>query len=49
MVQNWVETENSGCDFGDVRLYRRLGKMLEDLGERPVDSLPTAFQDWANT
>ena len=49
MVQNWVETEISGCDFGDVRLNRRLGKMLEDLGERPGDSLPTAFQDWANT
>jgi hypothetical protein len=49
MVQNWVETEISGCDFGDVRLHRRLGKMLENLGERPGDSLPTAFQDWANT
>ncbi|MDE3029194.1 MAG: IS4 family transposase, partial [Paracoccaceae bacterium] len=49
MGQNWVETEISGCDFGDVRLNRRLGTMLEALGERPGKSLPTAFQDWANT
>lgn len=49
MGQNWVETEISGCDFGDVRLNRRLGAMLEALGERPGKSLPTAFQDWANT
>jgi len=49
MAQNWVEPEISECDFGDVRLNRRLGKMLQALGERPGDSLPTAFQDWANT
>ena len=49
MGQNWVEKEISGCDFVDVRLNRRLGAMLEALGERPGKSLPTAFQDWANT
>lgn len=45
MGQSWVETETSGCDLGDVRLNRRLGTMLEALGERPGKSLPTAFQD----
>ena len=49
MAQNWVEPEISECNFGDVRLNRRLGKMLQALGERPGESLPTAFQDWANT
>ena len=49
MGQNWVETETAGCDLGDVRLNRRLGAMLEALGERPGKSLPTAFQDWSNT
>jgi hypothetical protein len=49
MGQNWVETETAGCDFGDVRLNRRLEAMLEALGERPGKSLPTAFQDWSNT
>jgi hypothetical protein len=49
MAQNWVEPEISECDFGDVRLNRRIGKMLQALGERPGHSLPTAFQDWVNT
>lgn len=49
MGQSWVDAETAGCDLGDVRLNRRLGAMLEALGERPGKSLPTAFQDWANT
>jgi len=49
MGQSWVETETAGCDLGDARLNRRLGAMLEALGERPGKSLPTAFQDWSNT
>ena len=44
-----METETSGCDLGDARLNRRLGAMLEALGDRPGKSLPTAFQDWSNT
>ena len=49
MTQSWVTTETAGCDLGDERLNRRLGAMLEALGERPGKSLPTAFQDWSNT
>jgi hypothetical protein len=49
MGQNWVADEISECDLGDARLNRRLGAMLEALGDRPGSSLPTAFQDWANT
>jgi hypothetical protein len=45
----WVEEETAGCGLGDARLNRRLGAMLAALGERPGRSLPTAFQDWANT
>jgi len=45
----WVEDETAGCDLGDARLNRRLGMILAALGERPGKSLPTAFQDWANT
>ena len=44
-----MEIEISGCDLGDARLNRRLGSMLAAIGERPGRSLPTAFQDWANT
>jgi len=46
---SWVETETAGSDLGDARLNRRLGAMLAAMGERPGKSLPTAFQDWANT
>jgi hypothetical protein len=49
MGQTWVKTETAGCDLGDVRLNRRLEAMLQALGERPGESLPTAFQDWSNT
>ena len=45
----WVEDETAGCDLGDARLNRRLGTILESIVERPGASLPTAFQDWANT
>lgn len=47
--EGWVDKELAGCDLGDARLNRRLGAMLEVLGERPGKSLPTAFQDWSNT
>ena len=49
MRQNWVCKETAACDLGDARLNRRLGAVLEAIGERPGKSLPTAFQDWANT
>lgn len=49
MGRSWVNTETVGCDLGDERLNRRLGAMLEALGQRPGKSLPTAFQDWSNT
>lgn len=48
-MDSWVEDEVSGCEFGDARLNKRLALMLDALGERTGDSLPTAFQDWANT
>ncbi len=45
----WVDTELTDCRFGDARLNKRLRMMLTALGERAGRSLPTAFQDWANT
>lgn len=49
MGNSWVGDEISQCDLGDARLNRRLGTIMESIGERPGTSLPTAFQDWANT
>ena len=48
-MMGWVEEETAGSGLGDARLNKRLGAMLAALGERPGWSLPTAFQDWANT
>lgn len=49
MGQSWVDEETAECDLGDARLNRRLGRILEAVGDRPGKSLPTAFQDWADT
>jgi hypothetical protein len=49
MGQGWAAVEMSECDLGDARLNRRLGAMLEAIGKWPGRSLPTAFQNWANT
>lgn len=49
MGRDWVTEETSECNLGDARLNRRLGSILEAIGERPGKSLPTVFQDWANT
>lgn len=48
-MSSWVSSEIAGCELGDARLNRRLGMILSSMGERPGQSLPTAFQDWANT
>jgi hypothetical protein len=48
-VESWVEEETAAGGLGDARLNRRLGMLLSAVGERPGKSLPTAFQDWANT
>ena len=40
MGQRWVKEEITDCDLGDARLNRRLGMILEDIGERPDKSLP---------
>lgn len=45
----WVAEETIVCELGDERLNHRLGMILEDIGERLDNSLPTEFQDWANT
>ena len=46
---SWIDEETAACGLGDAPLNRRLGPMLAAMGERPGQSLPTAFQDWANT
>lgn len=43
---NWVTTEISAVEFGDKRLNKRCVKLLEDLGDNPSGSLPSACKGW---
>src|SRR6516164_2433873 len=45
----WVAQELAGCEFPDQRLKSRCGKLLDDLGRKPGNTLPAACQDWAAT
>jgi len=45
----WVEREVDGCEFADERLKRRFGRLLDQLGNAPGESIPLVCQDWAST
>ena len=44
-----VEREVEGCQFPDLRLKARFGKLLGQLGDKIGAVLPAACQDWAAT
>ncbi|MGC8561451.1 MAG: IS4/Tn5 family transposase DNA-binding protein, partial [Phycisphaerae bacterium] len=48
-MEAWINSELCGCDLGDRRLNRRLGKLMEDLSQRVGKGIPLACQDWAAT
>ncbi len=45
----WIDNEVGGCNFKDVRLAKRFGKLLGMMTEGIGESVPYACQDWANT
>jgi hypothetical protein len=45
----WIDHEEDGCNFKDVRLAKRFGKLLGMMSEGIGESVPYACQDWANT
>jgi hypothetical protein len=45
----WIELEVGGCNFKDVRLAKRFGKLLGMMSDGIGESVPYACQDWANT
>lgn len=47
--QNWPVQEMMTANFGDERLNRRLALVLGRLADRPQGSVPSAFQNWAET
>src|SRR5579863_163403 len=49
ITSTWIDHEVGGCNFKDVRLAKRFGKLLGMMSEGIGESIPYACQDWANT
>ncbi len=45
----WVREEVASANFGDKRLDKRMGKVLDRLASRPTVSIPAACRGWAET
>lgn len=48
-VEHWIDEELRGASFQDVRLGKRLRKLLSVMSDGMGESIPYACQDWANT
>jgi len=48
-IDTWIDQEVGGCNFGDVRLAKRFGKLLGMMSHGIGQRVPYACQDWANT
>jgi Transposase DNA-binding len=48
-MSNWMETEMGACQLHDARSTKRLARLLARLSEKPVPSMPSACQGWAET
>ena len=48
-MMNWAEEEVKTADLGDKRLNKRLGIVLDDLGQHPQISIPAACGGWTET
>lgn len=46
---SWALDEMRFVKLGDERLNRRVGRVLEQLGNKPTPSIPTACKGWAET
>jgi Transposase DNA-binding len=48
-MRDWIEAELAECQMHDARHTKRLGRLLDRLSARPVNSIPTACHGWAET
>ncbi len=49
MIAPWVKEELADIDLGDLRLNKRVKKVVSALGSRPNMSIPAACGGWAET
>lgn len=47
--EGWIDQELAGCKFKDMRLGKRLRRLIGQLGAGPGESIPWACQDGAST
>jgi hypothetical protein len=45
----WTSNETKTANFGDKRLNSRMETLLNQLGDKPTESIPTACGGWAET
>jgi Transposase DNA-binding len=48
-MSTWVAEEMAESQMHDARHTKRLAKLLSELSERPVSSIPSACHGWAET
>jgi len=48
-MQSWIEDELATAEFGDRRLKKRAGLLLDRMGGHPQLSIPAACRGWAET
>lgn len=48
-MQDWIQAELETQDMGDIRLNKRLAKLLNTLSIEPSTSIPCANDTWAET
>lgn len=46
---NWIGSEIKAINFGDLRLKKRLGNVLETFFSKPTESIASACKAWADT
>jgi hypothetical protein len=47
-IEGLTDRELAGCQFQDKPLGRRFRTLFEQLAEGRDESIPMAYQDWAN-
>ncbi|CZH68699.1 Transposase for transposon Tn5 [Legionella pneumophila] len=48
-AENWIIEETKLADFGDKRLNKRYGDILNSFSASPTKSIPSSFKSWKET
>lgn len=48
-ASNWVIEETKAANFGDKRLNKRYGNLLNSFATNPTKSIPGSFKSWSET